>query len=236
MSGTLHLGEIISINAGLFPGKQAARDLMRSLTFRGWNDRACRVANALSGIGLEKGDRVAILAYNCLEWLEIYAGLAKSGLVAVPVNFRLAGPEIRYIVENAGAEAIIVQDDLLTSVEAIRADLSLASDRYIHFGGDHTPAGYGAYEDLLAVASASEPCSQVQPSDPFALLYTSGTTGRPKGAIRSHESSGRSRLHQPGGLRVRPRRPWSPGHAHVSRELHLLHVRLRVLRRRLLRL
>ncbi|HEX5847068.1 MAG TPA: AMP-binding protein, partial [Rhodoplanes sp.] len=61
------------------------------------NDRACRLANALIGLGLKKGDRVAVLAYNCLEWLEIYAAVAKAGLVVVPVNFRLVGPEIRYI-------------------------------------------------------------------------------------------------------------------------------------------
>jgi fatty-acyl-CoA synthase len=188
MSQMLHLGEIIAMNARLFPDKPGGRDLARSITFREWNDRACRVANALIGMGLAKGERVAILAHNCLEWLEIYTGLAKAGLVAVPVNFRLVGAEIRYIVENAEAGAIIVQDELLASVEAIRADLPLASDRYIHFGGDKTPAGYQPYEELLAAASASEPSSRVQPSDPFALLYTSGTTGRPKGAIRSHQS------------------------------------------------
>ena len=65
------------------------------------------------GLGLRKGDRVAVLAYNCVEWAEIYAAAAKSGLVAVPINFRLVGPEIRYIVEDAGASALIVQDALV---------------------------------------------------------------------------------------------------------------------------
>ena len=70
------------------------------MTFRQWNERSCRLANALLGLGLAKGDRVAVLAYNCVEWLEIYAATAKAGLVAVPINFRLVGAEIRYIVEN----------------------------------------------------------------------------------------------------------------------------------------
>ena len=188
MSRVLHLGEIIAMNAQLFPDKPGGRDLTRSMTFRQWNDRACRLANALIGMGLGQGERIAVLAYNCLEWLEIYTAVAKAGLVAVPVNFRLVGPEIRYIVENAEAAAIIVQDELLASVEAIRADLPLASDRYIHFGAEKTPVGYRSYEDLIAGASPSEPSRRVEPSDPFALLYTSGTTGKPKGAIRSHES------------------------------------------------
>ncbi len=188
MSQVLHLGEIIAMNARLWPDKPAGRDLTRSMTFREWNDRSCRLANALIDMGLDKGDRVAILAYNCLEWLEIYAGLAKAGLVAVPVNFRLAGPEIRYIIENSEAAAIIVQDELSVNVEEIRADFPLASDRYIHFGAAKTPAGYRNYEELIAAGSASESSPVVQPNDHFALLYTSGTTGRPKGAIRSHES------------------------------------------------
>ena len=77
------------------------------MTFRLWNSRARRLANALAGLGLAKGDRVAVLAYNCLEWAEIYAATAMAGLVAVPINFRLVGPEVHYIVENcrgAGAD------------------------------------------------------------------------------------------------------------------------------------
>ena len=117
----LHIGEIVAMNAYLYPDKVGARDLTRSLTFRGWNHRSCKLANALVGLGLEKGDRIAVLAYNCLEWMEIYAAVAKAGLVVVPINFRLIGSEVGYIVENSEARAIIVQDDLLDHVEAIRA-------------------------------------------------------------------------------------------------------------------
>ncbi|MCD6031634.1 MAG: long-chain fatty acid--CoA ligase [Thermomicrobiales bacterium] len=188
MSHLLHLGEVLSRNARLFPNTVGARDLTRAMTFRQWNDRACRLANALLGIGLNKGDRVAILAYNCVEWLEISVALAKAGLVATPLNFRLVGPEIRYIVDDADARAIIVQDDLLDQVEGIRADLAFAPDRYVHFGGEKTPPGYRSYEALIGSASASEPAAPVHPEDIWTIMYTSGTTGRPKGAIRSHES------------------------------------------------
>jgi fatty-acyl-CoA synthase len=183
----LHFGEIVAMNAYLFPDKVGARDLTRSLTFRRWNDRSCKLANALVGLGLQKGDRIAVLAYNCLEWMEIYAAIAKAGLVIVPINFRLIGSEARYIVENSEAKAIIVQDDLLDRIETIRAELLISGDKYIHFGG-RTPPGYRSYEDLVAAGAQSEPSIETGPNDPFALLYTSGTTGKPKGAIRTSGS------------------------------------------------
>jgi acyl-coenzyme A synthetase/AMP-(fatty) acid ligase len=105
MTGLPHLGEVLRANARLCPDRVGARDLERAMTFRQWNERACRFANALLGLGLGKGDRVAVLAYNRVEWLEIYAAAAKAGVVAVPVNFRLVGAEIRYIVENCEAAA-----------------------------------------------------------------------------------------------------------------------------------
>ena len=101
MSQLLMLGEVVGAQARLAPDKIGARDSRRALTFAQWNERACRLANALLGLGLAKGDRVALLAYNCVEWMEIYVALAKAGLVAVPINFRLVGAEIEYIVDDA---------------------------------------------------------------------------------------------------------------------------------------
>src|ERR1700741_3554670 len=137
----LHFGDIVAMNAYLSPNKIGARSLPRSLTFRDWNERSCKLANALCGLGLEKGDRIAVLAYNCLEWMEIYAAVAKAGLVVVPINFRLIGSEVRYIVENSEARAAIVQHDLLDSIETIRGERLIADEKYIHFGG-RTPPGY----------------------------------------------------------------------------------------------
>src|ERR1700739_1325039 len=133
MNQLLNFGEIVAINAYLSPDKVGASDLTRSLTFRGWNERSCRLANALLGLGLEKGDRIAVLAYNCLEWMEIYAAVAKAGLVLVPINFRLVASEVQYIVENSEARAVIVQDDLLDRIETIRAERLIAKDKHIHF-------------------------------------------------------------------------------------------------------
>jgi acyl-CoA synthetase (AMP-forming)/AMP-acid ligase II len=181
-----HLGIVLGMHAHNFPDKIGARDLDRAMTFRTWHRRACRLANALTGLGLSKGDRVCVLAYNCIEWLEIYAATALAGLVAVPINFRLLGPEIRYIVENCEASALIVQDELIDAVEQIRNTLPVAGGNFIIFGGNRSRAGYRSYEDLMSAASDRPPSVPVAADDPWTLMYTSGTTGSAKGAIRSH--------------------------------------------------
>jgi fatty-acyl-CoA synthase len=184
-----HVGEVLRFYARVLPDKVGARDLERTMTFREWNGRSCRLANALLGMGLAKGDRIAVLAYNCVEWLEIYAATAKAGLIAVPINFRLLGEEVRYIVEDAEAAAFIVQHDLLESVEQARPGLSVAAHNFIHFGAATCPPGYRAYEDLLGAARDSEPDTKVELAEAWTLMYTSGTTGKPKGAIRSHQGN-----------------------------------------------
>ncbi|MBV8521278.1 MAG: AMP-binding protein, partial [Acetobacteraceae bacterium] len=108
----------------------------------------------------------------------------------MPINFRLVGPEIAYIVENAGASALIVDDELTDGLEAVRPDLPIPAGNLIHFGGTGPcPAGYRAYEDLIAAAADSEPDQQISPADPWTLMYTSGTTGKPKGVVRSHKAA-----------------------------------------------
>ena len=167
MKELLTIGQMLAVHARLSPDKVGARDLERAMTFRQWNQRACRLANALLSLGLAKGDRIAVLAYNRVEWAEIYAATAKAGLVVVPVNFRLVGAEIAYIVENAGASALIVEDVLAGAVEDVRADLP---GTLIHFGAAACPAGYRAYENLIAAAADHEPEQQISPSDPWTLM------------------------------------------------------------------
>jgi fatty-acyl-CoA synthase len=186
MRNVLNLGQMLTAHARLWPQRIGARDLERSMTFDQWNSRACRLANALLGVGLAKGDRVAVLAYNALEWVEIYAATAKAGLVAVPLNFRLVGKEIRYIVDDARAAAIIVQHQLVGALEEIGAELSAPPSRRICFGAGRCPGGFLDYEELMSGARDSEPEITLAPEDPWMLMYTSGTTGAPKGAIRNH--------------------------------------------------
>jgi non-ribosomal peptide synthetase component F len=107
------------------------------------------LANAFAGLGLGKGDRVAIYARNCLEWMEIYAACAKSGVVAVPVNFRLTAPEVRTIVEDCGAVVLLAGADLLDVVGSLRSVLPLRPAAYIQIGGERLQKGFRDYEDLL---------------------------------------------------------------------------------------
>jgi fatty-acyl-CoA synthase len=186
MTALAHMGEMLALYARLAPEKIGAADLERKMTFRLWHSRACRLANAFFGLGLGKGDRVCVLAHNCLEWLELYTAAALAGVVVVPINFRLTGPEVRYIVENCEARALVVQDDLLGVIESVRAELPLAAANFIHFGAASCPAGYRSYEDLLGKARDNAPAVAIAGSDPWTLMYTSGTTGRPKGAVRNH--------------------------------------------------
>ena len=189
MRGVLNLGEIVAAHARLQPRKIGARDSRRALTFEQWNKRACQLANALLGLGLKKGDRVALLVYNRVEWMEIYVAMAKAGLVAVPVNFRLVAPEIKYIAEHCDARAFIVEDELVKSVQGLRGEVATpAAGAWIHLGAS-APAGWTDYEALIAGAADTEPDVAVKPTDTWALMYTSGTTGKPKAAIRNHQGS-----------------------------------------------
>lgn len=192
MSHLLTLSEAIASHARLQPGKVGTRDSKRSLTFAEWDNRATRLANGLLALGLTKGDRVVLLAYNCIEWMEIYVALARAGLVAVPVNFRLLPADISYIAQHSEAKAVIAQDDLRSSVEPIRHELQIEPRCWIHFGASASlsaPTGWTGYEALMAAASTCALQAAAEPQDPFALMYTSGTTGRPKGAIRNHEGN-----------------------------------------------
>ncbi len=182
----LTFGQMLSAQARLQPERIAARDLERAMTYRQWNARAGRLANGLLGLGLAKGDRVAVLAYNRVEWAEIYAAAAKAGLVAVPINFRLTGPEAQYILEDSAAAALVVEDALVPVIEGVRDAIALPAERFIEIGSETAPAGYRAYEDLIAAGAEKDPEVAVSADDPWCLMYTSGTTGRPKGAIRGH--------------------------------------------------
>ncbi len=182
-----NVAQSLSRQARSMPDRIAVADLERALSFRQWNERCCRLANALCGIGLGKGDRLAVLAFNCVEWMEIYGAAAKAGIVVVPVNFRLLADEIRYLVDDSGAKALIVQAELMERIEAIREGLPIGEQNYIRFGGDAAAAGYRSYEDLIGRASAREPDVGIADDEIWTLMYTSGTTGRPKGAMRSQE-------------------------------------------------
>jgi len=187
MAFWLNLGQNLKMNAKKFADKTALKDRNRGYTYAQLNERVNRLAHGLLSLGLAKGDKVAVLLENCLEIVEVYLATAKTGLVIVPVNFRLVSGDVEYIVNNSDARALIVNDDFTATVDPVRPQLfNVTEDRYFVVGTARD--GYRSYEELLENSSIEEPGGAVAPEDPWILIYTSGTTGRPKGVVRSHGS------------------------------------------------
>jgi long-chain acyl-CoA synthetase len=157
----------------------------RSVTFHELNEKVNRLAHALRSLGLEKGDRVAVLLPNCREYLEAYMALAKGGFVRVTLNIRLSPPEHGYILGNSGSRAIIVAEEFLDSIVQMKP--TLRQLKWLITMGEAS-GKTESYENLLASSPADEVSVPLNGEDVFRLHYTSGTTGRPKGAIQTHMS------------------------------------------------
>jgi len=178
---------MLKLNARKYPETTCLMDAERSFTFPETNARVNRLASALLGLGLQKGDRISCFLENCIEFVEIYLAAAKVGLVVNPINFRLVGPEVSYIVNHADAKAFVVHNEFCPMVDSIRGGLTnIPTDRFVVVGEPRE--GYRPYDALLAAGEDAEPVADVRPADTWILLYTSGTTGKPKGVLRSHES------------------------------------------------
>jgi len=187
----LNIGEILAVNAKKYPDKIALKDIRTTRTFPEIEIRTNKIANAFLDIGVKKGDKVAVLLNNSIEFMEIYLAAAKMGAVIVPVNFRLVEKEIQYIVNNSDAATFIVQSrepSYINTIDSIRSNLdNIPDDRYIALGTEpHN--GYSNFERLVNSTSESTPEVTVENEDTWILLYTSGTTGIPKGVVRSHRS------------------------------------------------
>ncbi|MDM8552440.1 class I adenylate-forming enzyme family protein [Desulfobacterales bacterium HSG2] len=187
MACWMNLGQTMKVNAKKFPDTIALRDRERRFTFPEVNRRVNRLSHSLLSLGLNHGDKVAVLMENSIEIIEVYLATAKTGLIIVPINFRLNTEEVTYITDNSDAKAFIVHDMFSAITDQIKPDLkNIKPDRYVVVG---EPAdGYKPYEEFIGMSPESEPDALVRPEDTWLLIYTSGTTGKPKGVVRSHES------------------------------------------------
>ncbi len=187
MAAWMNLGQNLKVNAKKFHDTVMLKDSQRSFTYAEVNKRVNQLAHSLLSLGLAKGDKVAVLLENSIEIIEVFLATAKTGIIIVPINFRLVSSEVEYIAENSDANAFIVHDEFTATVDPIKANLTnIPPENYIAVG--QAVEGYRSYDEFIEDAPDSEPDIEVAPEDTWILIYTSGTTGKPKGVVRSHES------------------------------------------------
>ncbi len=187
MAAWMNLGQNLKVNAKKFPTTVMLKDSQRSFTYPEVNERVNRLANSLLALGLGKGDKVAVLLENSIEIVEVFLATAKTGLIIVPINFRLVSSEVEYIAGNSDAKAFVVHDEFTSTVDPIKSSLkNIAADNYVVVG--QNVDGYRNYDELIENGPDNEPVADIAPDDTWILIYTSGTTGKPKGVVRSHAS------------------------------------------------
>ena len=158
----------------------------REITWSVFDEKANRVANMLLHRGVQKGDRVAILMFNCLEWLPIYFGILKTGAIAVPFNFRFAADEIQYCADLAEVQVLFFGPEFIGRIESIEEKLSRG--RLLIYVGDGCPTFAESYHGLVADESSQAPLIRLEDEDAAAIYFSSGTTGFPKAILHNHES------------------------------------------------
>lgn len=179
------LGEILISNALRYPDKLALIDRHNRMSCLELNERATRLANSLIGLGMSKGDRIAIISDNCHQYVEALFASAKSGLIAVCLSYRAAPDQLSRMMNITQPKAIIVQDRFQQAIESIRSELSF-TDIFIGLGNAH---GYDRdYESLISKSSMDEPAVGLNEDDGYAICFSSGTTGEPKAVLISHKN------------------------------------------------
>lgn len=160
--------------------------LRRELTWRDFDDKANRFANLLLERGIKKGDKVAILLMNCLEWLPVYFGILKTGAVAVPLNYRYTAEEIKYCLELSEASALVFGPEFIGRMETICDQLP--NVKLSFFVGEDCPTFAESYYHFSSISSTETPKIKLASEDDAAIYFSSGTTGFPKAILHSHQS------------------------------------------------
>ncbi len=157
----------------------------RELTWKEFDVEANRFANLLLTRGVKKGDKVAILLMNCINWLPIYFGILKAGAIAVPMNFRFSAEEIAYCSDLADVSVLIFGPEFIDRLEHILPQLTI---RHYFYVGSDTPSFADPYEKMIAYCSSVAPAVEIDDEDDVAIFFSSGTTGFPKAILHRHRA------------------------------------------------
>jgi fatty-acyl-CoA synthase len=207
----MNVGDWIRKWSVLQPKKKALYFEDHPLTYQEVNRRTNQLCHLLLESGVKKEDRVAVLLHNCHQYLEIFLGLSKIGAILVPLNRRLAGPELEFILQDSGSRMLIFESEFEEVVSLIRPHLKLSNGNYFTLG-DPCPDWAVEYEKAIKKMSTHEPPGNGSfgDEDPHIIMYTSGTTGIPKGAggkgLCRPETRGNGERR--GGPQIRP---WKSG-------------------------
>lgn len=158
----------------------------REMTWKDFDTKANRFANLLMTRGVKKGDKVAILLMNCLEWLPIYFGILKTGALAVPMNYRYAADEIKYCLDLAECDALVFGPEFTGRIETIFG--TIPNVKNIFYVGDDVPGFADSYEKLVTFCSSTAPAVELTEDDDAAIYFSSGTTGFPKAILHAHKA------------------------------------------------
>lgn len=185
--GNLNFSSIVRHWSTVYPEKEVIVYEDKRLTYKQFNDRISALASGLRRLGANKGDRIAILLFNCSEFLEIAFAVNRLGAVFLPLNYRLAPDELAYILNNAEAKILISEKEFHKNIDSIRDDL--ASLKHCISLSTENNSNWHSYESLINPNLGVDiPDVHVELQDMHRLMYTSGTTSRPKGVMISYEN------------------------------------------------
>ncbi|MDX1798820.1 MAG: AMP-binding protein, partial [Candidatus Lokiarchaeia archaeon] len=169
----LNIGEIVNVNANKYPNKLALKDNRRQLTFKQLNERTNKLANGILKNGIQKGDKIAILSNNCVEFMELYVAAAKAGFIVVPLNFRLHPDDISFIINNSDSKWLFVESRFKEATEKIweRATELGFEDVERILIADQKAKGWKFFEDIVEEGENSYPSIKVNQEDTWVILY-----------------------------------------------------------------
>ena len=181
-----HLGGVVARHARYRPLQPAVLFENSRFTWREVAERVNRTANVLAAIGLAKGDALAVVLPNCLELLDLYWAAAQTGIVIVPLSPLLRGAALLPLLRDAGASAVVSTAELIPILEGIRGDLPAIGDGRWLVTDAPDSGRYRHLASLFAMAADKAPVAALDPADPYNIIYSSGTTGQPKGIVHTH--------------------------------------------------